>query len=259
MFQNISKNTQDVFEEGVEYTQDKKGFDKREFLKRTFSLQNCIIYVISFMVAMAGGDSTLLTIAPFGFAMIAAAVGAEVPVMMVCVSSLLGATIKFGGSSLLTYLFTILVFLACILIKRPAEAMEDYELNEKKKVGAHIAISVFIVQAVQMLFKTFYVYDLLYSIMLAISTFIMYKVFVNSLIVFKEFTVKKVFSIEEVIGASILAIIAISALGNLSILGFSIRNVLSILVVLVLGWKNGMLVGATGGLTVGPYTRNYNW
>lgn len=135
----------------------------------------------------------------------------------------------------------------------------DYELNEKKKVGAHIAISVFIVQAVQMLFKTFYVYDLLYSIMLAISTFIMYKVFVNSLIVFKEFTVKKVFSIEEVIGASILAIIAISALGNLSILGFSIRNVLSILVVLVLGWKNGMLVGATGGLTVGPYTRNYNW
>lgn len=251
MFQNISKNTQDVFEEGVEYTQDKKGFDGREFLKRTFSLQNCIIYVISFMVAMAGGDSTLLTIAPFGFAMIAAAVGAEVPVMMVCVSSLLGATIKFGGSSLLTYLFTILVFLACILIKRPAEAMEDYESNEKKKVGAHIAISVFIVQAVQMLFKTFYVYDLLYSIMLAISTFIMYKVFVNALIVFKEFTVKKVFSIEEVIGASIIAIIAISALGKLSILGFSIRNVLSILVVLVLGWKNGMLVGATGGLTVG--------
>lgn len=123
MFQNISKNTQDVFEEGVEYTQDKKGFDKREFLKRTFSLQNCIIYVISFMVAMAGGDSTLLTIASW-ICKLQQQLAAEVPVMMVCVSSLLGATIKFGGSSLLTYLFTILVFLACILIKRPAEAME---------------------------------------------------------------------------------------------------------------------------------------
>ena len=38
MFQNISKNTQDVFEEGVEYTQDKKGFDGREFLKRGVKL-----------------------------------------------------------------------------------------------------------------------------------------------------------------------------------------------------------------------------
>ena len=51
--------------------------------------------------------------------------------------------------------------------------------------------------------------------------------------------------------ASMMAIIAISALGNLNIFGFSIRNILSILVVLVLGWKNGMLVGATGGLTIG--------
>ena len=251
MFQNISKNTQEVFDEDVEFTQNNVKYNKKDFLKRTFSLQNCIIYLICFMVSMVGGDSTLLTIALFGFAMIAAAVGAQVPVMMVCIVCLLGTVIKFGGGYLLTYMLTILVFLASVIIKRPAETISDYEPNEKKRVGAHIAVSVFLVQVIQMFFKSFYVYDFLYSIMLAISTFIIYKVFVNSLIVFKEFTVKKVFTIEEVIGASILLIIAISALGDLSIFGFSIRNVLSILVVLVLGWKNGMLVGATGGLTVG--------
>ena len=251
MFQNISKNTQEVFDEDVESTQNGKNYNKKDFLKRTFSWKNCIIYLISFMVSMVEGNSALLAIPPFGFAIIAAAVGAEVPVMMVCISCLLGVIIKSGTSYLLTYILTILVFLACIIIKRPAETIADYEPNEKKRVGVHIAISVFLVQVIQMFFKSFYVYDLLYSIMLAISTFILYKVFVNSLIVFKEINVKKVFTIEETIGASILLIIAISALGDLSIFGFSIRNVLSILVVLMLGWKNGMLVGATGGLTVG--------
>lgn len=251
MFQNISKNTQEVFDEDVESTQNGKNYNKKDFLKRTFSWKNCIIYLISFMVSMVEGNSALLAISPFGFAIIAAAVGAEVPVMMVCISCLLGVIIKSGTSYLLTYILTILVFLACIIIKRPAETIADYEPNEKKRVGVHIAISVFLVQVIQMFFKSFYVYDLLYSIMLAISTFILYKVFVNSLIVFKEINVKKVFTIEETIGASILLIIAISALGDLSIFGFSIRNVLSILVVLMLGWKNGMLVGATGGLTVG--------
>ena len=45
--------------------------------------------------------------------------------------------------------------------------------------------------------------------------------------------------------------IAITAFGNLHIFGFSIKNILSILIVLVLGWKNGLLVGATGGITIG--------
>ena len=39
---------------------------------------------------------------------------------------------------------------------------------------------------------------------------------------------------------------------------FSIKNILSILIVLVLGWKNGMLVGATGGITIGVVLRSNN-
>ena len=48
-----------------------------------------------------------------------------------------------------------------------------------------------------------------------------------------------------------LLAIAVCAVGDLSIFGFSIKNILSILIVLILGWKNGMLVGATGGITIG--------
>ena len=66
-----------------------------------------------------------------------------------------------------------------------------------------------------------------------------------------EFKSKKAFSIEEVIGTSLVIAIAVSCFGDFKILGFSITNVLSILIVLILGWKNGILVGATSGITIG--------
>ena len=93
--------------------------------------------------------------------------------------------------------------------------------------------------------------DLLSYITFAILSVVFYKIFVNSLIVIKEFKEKSSFSIEEVIGASLLLSIAISALGDLSIFELSIKNILSILIVLTLGWKNGILIGTTSGVTIG--------
>lgn len=249
MFQNLSNDTE---EEIIDDKKDNEGNNtKKEIIKQTFSMQNCIIYVLSFFMSMAGDTSSILTVAPFGFAIIAASVGAQVPVMMVCISCLLGSIIKFGTSYLLTKILTILLFLASILIIKPRIQYFEYEVNEKQKVGLHIFLAVLATQIIPMFFKTFYIYDLLYGIMLAISTLILYKIFVNSLVVFKDLKIKKVFSLEEVIGASLILVIAISSIGDLSIFGFSIRNILTILVILILGWKNGMLIGATGGLTIG--------
>ena len=45
--------------------------------------------------------------------------------------------------------------------------------------------------------------------------------------------------------------IAFTAFGNFEILGFEIKTVLCILIVLVLGWKQGILIGATSGITIG--------
>ena len=48
-----------------------------------------------------------------------------------------------------------------------------------------------------------------------------------------------------------LLAISVGAFGELSVFGFGIRNILSILIVMVLGWKNGILVGTTSGVTIG--------
>ena len=86
---------------------------------------------------------------------------------------------------------------------------------------------------------------------MSMLTFILYKIFVNSITVILEFTVKRAFTLEEIMGASVLITIAACCFGNLQILGFSVRNIIAIFLVLVLGWKNGMLVGATAGVTIG--------
>ena len=88
------------------------------------------------------------------------------------------------------------------------------------------------------------------------TTYIFYKIFVNSITVIIDFTTKRAFTIEEVMGTSLLLSITATAFESLDIFEFSISNILSILIVLVLGWKNGMLVGATGGITIGVVLRN---
>ena len=246
MFQNISKQDEEVFDEDVELNKENR---VKGILKENLSIQNCIIYILAFMVSLVGGqDSMFTSVAPFGFAIIAASIGARIPALLVCLVTLIGTTIKFGGNGLLFYILTLLIFLAFVLIKRPKE---EEERNEKIKVGIQMSLAVFIVQTVKMLFNGFLVYDLAYNIMLSLVTYILYKVFVNALVVFSEAGIKKVFSIEEVMGSALLLAIAVNCLGNLSIFGYSIRNILSILIVLVMGWKNGMLVGATTGITIG--------
>ena len=51
-------------------------------------------------------------------------------------------------------------------------------------------------------------------------------------------------------GASLLTALAITAIGDVTVLGFGIKNILCILVVMIMGWKNGILVGATSGIDV---------
>ena len=86
---------------------------------------------------------------------------------------------------------------------------------------------------------------------MSMLTFILYKIFVNSITVILNFTKKRAFTLEEIMGASVLLTIAICCIGNFQIFGFSVRNIIAIFMVLFLGWKNGMLVGATSGVTIG--------
>ena len=247
MFQNISK---DLSDNQNEYNQERIKVNTKDVLKKLFAKQNIILYIVTFLISMVGfnTNSYLFSFVPFGLAIIAGALSNNRPIGIMYILSLIGTFIKFGFNNLLIYFITSLVFFVSILLIRPR--IEE-NVNEQKKIGGHLFFSVILIQIITMFFDTFYVFELLSSIMLGMTTYIFYKIFVNSINMIINFGTKRAFTIEEVMGTSLLLSIAITVFGDLNIFGFSIKNILSILIVLVLGWKNGVLVGATGGITIG--------
>ena len=244
MFQNISE--QETINNNDEQIESKKKFSIKQLLKNMLTISNIIIYVVSFMISTV---SILDGMAVFAMAIFAAACSNGMVAGLVYVSTLAGTFVGLGKEAFLNYLLTSLVFMVLMLLVKPR--IQEETKNEKMLLGKHLIFAVICLQAVNLFTGTYLIADLLITIMQAILTYIFYKIFVNSIPVLQDIGSKKAFTIEEVIGASLLVSIAISATSNVNLFGISISNILSILLVLVLGWKNGILVGATTGLTIG--------
>lgn len=247
MFQSIPNG----FSEDKDQIKDVKFNNEEvfEFVKKIFSVKNIIIYIISFMVSMIsfGGDVSV-GLAPFGLAILAATASSGIPVSGVYIATLLGSFIGLGKDITGAYFLTSLVFFATLFI---IKAKKQNESNEKIKFGKNIVISILVARIVPMLFTSISLSNLILSVMLCIITYIFYKIFSNAISVIYEYGEKNVFSVEELMGASLLLAIAITALSPIHILGYSVKNILCILIVLILGWKSGILVGTTGGVTIG--------
>ena len=218
----------------------------REMLKNLFNIKNIIIYIISFMISTISMGQE---VSPLSIAIVGACLSGGVPAIVIVGTGLLGNIVGVGTVGALNYILITLMLLILMCVRPPKE--NDEEKNEQFQLSKHIFISIIFVMFAKIILTKFTISDMILHITLAIFSVVFYKIFVNSLIVIQEVTEKSAFSIEEVIGASLLLSIAVSALGDFSLLGFSIRNIMSILIVLMLGWKNGVLVGTTAGVTIG--------
>ena len=223
-----------------------KNNTSKEIIKNLLSIKNIIIYIIAFMISTLGMGQE---VSPFSIAIVGACLAGGVPAIMVVVAGLIGNIVGVGTVGALNYILIILMLLILICIKPPKE--NDQYKNEEIQIAGHIFVSIVLVMIAKLILTKFTVADLLLHITLAVFSVVFYKIFVNSLVVIQEITEKRAFSIEEVMGASLLISIAVSALGNFTIFGFSVKNIISILMVLILGWKNGVLVGTTAGVTIG--------
>lgn len=246
MFQNIARD----FEENQNPYEDVKINEKigiKEVLKKCFNKKMIILYIVSFLLSFVSfGINEEL--APFGIAMLIAILSNCIPIGIVSILVVAGTSLSFGGSTTLNLLLTLLLVFISILIKSPKYNEEN---NEKRKLGFRLFISSIIVQLVQIIFKELLIYDLLFCFIYSISAYIFYKIFSNSITVITSLGEKRAYSIEEVIGASLLLAISVCSLGNINIFGYSLRNILCILIILIMGWKNGILVGTTTGVTIG--------
>ena len=241
MFQNINENTVNA----TNY-QESNNRKKIEIFSNIFGIKNIIIYVITLMISMVGVTGEF---SPFSISVLGACLANSVPILGVVLVGIVGSAIKFGVSGAVAYILTTLTLIATMFVIRVKQNNE--EKNEQIRLAKNIFIATLIVQILKLGINGFTVYEALAGVSFAIITVVFYKIFVNSLSVIQDFRENKAFSIEEVLGASLLLSISVSALNGLNIFGFSIQNILSILIVLILGWKNGVLVGTTAGVTIG--------
>ena len=219
---------------------------KKEILKNLINIKNIIIYIVAFMVSAVGMGQD---VSPFSIAIVGASLASGVPAIGIVIAGLLGNIVGVGTVGALNYILIILMLLITLCIKPPKE--NDEYKNEQIQISWHIFASIILVMFAKLMLTKFTIGDLLTHITLAIFSVVFYKIFVNSIVVVKEINERRAFSIEEVIGASLLLSIAVSSFGEVLILGLSIRNILSILIVLILGWRNGILIGTTAGVTIG--------
>lgn len=238
MFQNVQY--EDIRQE------NNKIENSVNILKNVFTIKNIVLYIITFMTSIIG---LALDVSPFSLAIVAACFSCGIPTFGIIITSIIGNIVGFGATGGVNYILTLLVLMATFIIKKPIYNEETK--NEKIKLGKRLFISVLLVSIFRYMLGAFTIYNLIVNITNALIVVSFYKIAVNSLNVLEEINIRKAFSLEEVMGASLLLAVAISALGNIEVLGLSIRNILSILLVLVLGWKNGVLIGATSGVTIG--------
>ena len=214
MFQNINGKIQE--EETIK--------TRKIDIKSLFKINDIVLYAIAFLTSMVSFNQDL---SPYGLAIFAAACSNKIPVGILYIAVLLGTAIGTGINGVLSFLISSLLFVVMILIFRPR--IQEPDKNEKQKLGIYVGIAAFLVQASKMFFSIFLVYDLIVSIVFGIVTYIFYKIFANSIIVISQYGVKKAFSIEEVMGASLLISIALCAFSKLYIFGFSITYIFSIM------------------------------
>ena len=236
--------------QNIQYEEVGQGYNKVDnpvsIFKNIFTVKNIVLYIIAFMVSIVGMGGE---VSPFSLAIVAACFSCGIPAFGIIIISIIGNIIGFGATGGVNYILTLLVLMVTFFLKKPTYNPEIK--NEKIKLSKRLFASVLLVSIFRYMLSSFTIYNLILNITNAIIVTIFYKIAVNSLNVLEEINVRKAFSLEEVMGASLVLAIAISAFGNIEILGFSIRNIFSILLVLILGWKNGVLIGTTSGVTIG--------
>ena len=113
MFQNLANRAEELNKKDVKEKNKNINLDK---IKDIFTIQNIIIYILSFLISTVSIKDGLF---PFGFAFFVAACSSTIPAGPVLVTTSLGILISQGSGAFLIYFLNILIFLLTVVIIKP--------------------------------------------------------------------------------------------------------------------------------------------
>ena len=215
-------------------------------LTEIFKVQNVIIYLLTFLISTLSVKNMEV---PFGLAIVAGCVGETIPVIGVFISAILGTILGNGLSGLGNFLITSIIYFVLVIIFNYKVAVD--ERNEVIKTGGKLFFSCIIIPIIRCITGVFLIYDVFIAVISSSILYVFYKIFVNGLIIIENYNEKKAFTIEELIASVIILAIASTALNGLNLFSLSISNIIIIFMIMVLGWKYGMMVGTVSGVSIG--------
>ena len=240
MFQNIA----DMGSEQESINNKKK--DLKHRLKEIFKYQNVIIYILTLLLSTLTIKNQIM---PFGLAMVAACVGETVPIIGVFLMALIGTAISMQKSAVSNFIVTSIIYFILVLFFKAKVAVE--ERNEVVKTGGKLFAACMIVSIIKCFTGIFLLYDVFMSIISSSIVYVFYKLFVNGLAFIKDFNIKKAFTMEELIAGILIISLASLSLKDINIFSLNLSNIIIIFMIMVLGWKNGMVTGAVSGISIG--------
>ena len=240
MFQNIADMGSE--QESI----NNKTNDIKYRLKEIFKYQNVIIYILTLLLSTLTIKNQIM---PFGLAMVAACVGETVPIIGVFLMALIGTAISMQKSAVSNFIVTSIIYFILVLFFKAKVAVE--ERNEVVKTGGKLFAACMIVSIIKCFTGMFLLYDVFMSIISSSIVYVFYKLFVNGLAFIKDFNIKKAFTMEELIAGVLIISLASLSLKDINIFSLNLSNIIIIFMIMVLGWKNGMVTGAVSGISIG--------
>lgn len=201
--------------------------------------------ILVFLTALLVTGSSISDAVPLGAVFFAASCGAGVPRLMTSVAVILGALLS--GPPELLYINAaamLLFYILSIPLKKTDSKMDIW-------AAFAVFISVLVPYLVLSGIWGFLLYDVLKSVFFSFISFVFYFIFRFSIPVISGMAGKVALDGEEAVSAGLTAALAVSGLGTLQLFGFSLRNILCVLLVLFYSFKCSAGAGAATGAAVG--------
>ena len=212
-------------------------------IKRIINFKSIVFVLISLALSSQNFISDFF---PFSFVLLAVASVFNVPLILVLISSVIGMTLGHVESSTLFMLLGFFVIFSLITALLNIEG-----ISKRYSVFINFMASI----AVTVLISNFITGTLFTTILSTLSNLvimaILYFTFVSGLYLLTNIGKGYVYSTEENIAMVVVIALSLTVLKDVSILGFSLLNILIMTLVLIYGWKNGAVIGATAGFIVG--------
>lgn len=221
----------------------KKVFDKLDYFKKIFLNRNIVFFILTLFLSM---QNFIGQTYPFSYAMLAVASLFDIPFLLVIVPAVLGLII-----AKVSILYIIKLFIFFILFTIVTTLINIEGVNKKYSVLIKLFVVSVIIEILSILFGNIGLSNIATSLFNVLSIVSFYFIFIYGMYVLMNLNKEFVFSKEELIAMAAVLAIAFGTFKDIGFNGFSLFYVLTIILVLIFGWKNGSVLGCTSGFIVG--------